>query len=129
MHSSLKSIFSSQDDSADVIGERGASAVIATQHSGGTATLFFNRNGPEPEARPVYSVSVSSGDAMPELRACTEGVPGCHDPCPSPDGRWLASVHSDDVTCASPHSYSIRLLHGKRFLKMRCGQAARAVPL
>ena len=110
-----------------MIGERGASAVIAAQHSDGTATLFFNRNGPEPEARPVYSVSLSSGDAMPELRACTEGVPGCHDPCPSPDGRWLASVHSDDVTCASPHS--IRLLHGKRLLKMRCGQAARAVPL
>ena len=95
----------SQDDSADVIGERGASAVIAAQHSDGTATLFFNRNGPEPEARPVYSVSLPSGDATPELRACTEGVPGCHDPCPSPDGRWLASVHSDDVTCASPHSY------------------------
>ena len=110
-----------------MIGERGASAVIATQHSGGTATLFFNRNGPEPEARPVYSVALSSGDAMPELRACTEGVPGCHDPCPSPDGRWLASVHSDDVTCASPHSYSN--IRGKRFLKMRCGQAARAVPL
>ena len=91
------------DDSADVIGERGASVVTPSMGPDGAHTLFFTRNDPLPESRPVYSVTLPSpgSSTMPELRALTPGIDGCHSPSSSPDGMWLASVHSDDVTPAS----------------------------
>ena len=91
------------DDSADVIGERGASVVTPSKGPGGTHSLFFTRNDPLPESRPVYSVTLPSpgSTTMPELRALTPGIDGCHFPSSSPDGLWLASVHSDDVTPSS----------------------------
>jgi hypothetical protein len=74
----------------DVVGERGAAPVCASENG----KLFYTRNAPNAECRPVYCVD-GNGTAPPQL--CTGQVGGCHVPFTSPDGAWLATVHSADT--------------------------------
>jgi dipeptidyl-peptidase-4 len=72
----------------DVAGERGA----ATVQLAGDA-LFFTGTMKNPYERHVYRIAASGGTPTPVTT-----MPGVHSPVVSPDGRYLASLWSDDVT-------------------------------
>lgn len=59
--------------------------------SGGA--LYYAGNGSGVVDRHVYRVDLTSGETAQLTRR-----PGAHRAFPSPDGRWLASLHDDDVT-------------------------------
>jgi dipeptidyl-peptidase 4 len=72
----------------DVAGERGAATV---QLAGDD--IFFTGTMKNPYERHVYRVAAAGGAPTP-----ITATPGVHDPVVSPDGRYLASLWSDDVT-------------------------------
>jgi dipeptidyl-peptidase-4 len=72
----------------DVAGERGAAAVLPANDS-----VFFTGTMKNPYERHVYRVNAEGGDVTPITRTA-----GVHVPVLSPDGRFLASLWSDDVT-------------------------------
>jgi dipeptidyl-peptidase-4 len=74
----------------DVAGERGAAVVQVVPSAG---AVYFTGAGRNPYEREVYRVI--SAAAAPEALT---SLPGVHVPVVSPDGRFLASIWSDDVT-------------------------------
>jgi dipeptidyl-peptidase-4 len=68
-------------------------AVFAASVSRAARALFVVANRGRPEDRQVLRVPLGGGRASP----LTNG-PGYHEPTVSPDGRWIADLHSDDVT-------------------------------
>jgi dipeptidyl-peptidase 4 len=79
----------------DVAGERGT----ATVQVAGDA-VFFTGTMKSPYERHVYRIEVLPGLKGRPARAPTAitTIPGVHLPVVSPDGRYLASLWSDDVT-------------------------------
>ncbi|MEM9388118.1 MAG: prolyl oligopeptidase family serine peptidase [Pseudomonadota bacterium] len=53
--------------------------------------VYFTGNGAGPYDQHVYRLSLASGETEQVTR-----VPGRHVPFPSPDGQWLATLHSAD---------------------------------
>lgn len=68
-------------------------AVFSADVSSAARALFFVANPDKPEERQVLRVPLNGGN--PER---ITGAAGNHSPVPSPDGRWLADIFSDDVT-------------------------------
>lgn len=56
-------------------------------------TIFYSANGTGPAERHVYRQAANGGSAR---RITT--MAGHHSPYPSPDGEYVAYIHSDDVT-------------------------------
>lgn len=71
----------------------GDGAVFSAAVSGPARALFVVANPERPEDRMVLRVPLSGGRAGPVSHGH-----GYHEPTPSPDGRWIADLHSDDVT-------------------------------
>jgi dipeptidyl-peptidase-4 len=63
-------------------------------------TIFYSANGTGPHERHVYRVSATNG--KPHR---VTSMPGHNDGYPSPDGRHLAILHSDDAT--PPELYAV----------------------
>lgn len=66
----------------------------APQVLGSTDVLFYAANGPSSRERQVYRLSLKGGDAGTPQQITT--MPGQNSGYPSPDGRHLAVLHSND---------------------------------
>jgi dipeptidyl-peptidase-4 len=73
----------------DVAGERGAATIAF-----GAGEVFFTGTLKNPYERHVYRLRGTTGDAPEPITS----VAGVHIPAVSPDGRYLASLWSDDVS-------------------------------
>lgn len=71
----------------------GRFAVFGATVSRGDACLYVVANRERPEERQVYRVALTGG---PMVRVTSAA--GHHEALPSPDGRWLADVYSNDTT-------------------------------
>jgi dipeptidyl-peptidase-4 len=72
---------------------RGEHAVFSASISAAARSLFVVANPSRPEDRQVLRVPLGGGRPL----TLTAGA-GYHEPTVSPDGRWIADLHSDDVT-------------------------------
>jgi dipeptidyl-peptidase-4 len=80
----------------------GPFAVFAATLSPAAKSLWVSTNRGRPEERQVERVALAGGGS----RRITQ-APGAHKPFPSPDGKYLADLFSDDVT--PPDLYLARL--------------------
>jgi dipeptidyl-peptidase-4 len=71
----------------------GDGAVFSASVSAAAHALFVVANPERPEDRHVLRVPLAGGRPLPVTRGH-----GYHEPTVSPDGRWVADLHSDDVT-------------------------------